>query len=308
MVKAFISYSWENDEHKKWVKELASRMRRDGIDVTLDQWHLAYGDQLPQFMEKSLRENDFIIIICTPQYKDKSDKRTGGVGYEGDIMSAEVLTSRNLRKFIPVIRNGDIKNAFPTWLNGKLAVDLCGSPYSDDQYSDLIATVKNEREQPPEIGVKAPFAVAFQSNNSSFEKQDDFDIIIQGIVVDEVTVPKMDGSSGSALYSIPFKLNKVPSQEWKRVFVQTWNHPPRYTSMHRPKIARIYGDLIILNGTTIEEVERYHRDTLKICVEYTNKAIEKYENDKRLKQSIEENKTKNHFNNISDKARNISFD
>jgi hypothetical protein len=40
-------------------------------------------------MEKSVRENDYVLIICTPTYKSKSDNRVGGVGYEGDIMTGK---------------------------------------------------------------------------------------------------------------------------------------------------------------------------------------------------------------------------
>jgi hypothetical protein len=35
---AFISYSWDTEEHKAWVREFAARLRADGIDVTPDQW------------------------------------------------------------------------------------------------------------------------------------------------------------------------------------------------------------------------------------------------------------------------------
>jgi len=54
-------------------------------------------------MESEIRRNDFVIIVCTPKYKVKSDTRTGGVGYEGDIMTAEVFTNQNHLKFIPVL-------------------------------------------------------------------------------------------------------------------------------------------------------------------------------------------------------------
>ena len=104
MVKAFISYSWESEDHKHWVRELASRLRGDGIDAILDRWETVPGDQLPEFMGTAVRESDFVLIICTHKYKMKSDKRQGGVGYEGDIMTAEVLTKKNHRKFIPILR------------------------------------------------------------------------------------------------------------------------------------------------------------------------------------------------------------
>jgi TIR domain len=41
--KTFISYSWDDDAHKEWVKQLATRLRADGVDVTLDRWHAAPG-------------------------------------------------------------------------------------------------------------------------------------------------------------------------------------------------------------------------------------------------------------------------
>lgn len=37
--------------------------------------------------------------------------------------------------------------------------------------------------------------------------------------------------------------------------------------MHRPGIASVVDDEILLNGTTIEEVREYHRETLKLCIE-----------------------------------------
>ena len=100
MVKAFVSYSWDSDNHKNWVRELATRLRNDGIDVTLDQWSLVPGDQLPEFMERAVRESDYVLIICTHKYKERSNNRQGGVGYEGDIMTAEIMNTKNQRKFI----------------------------------------------------------------------------------------------------------------------------------------------------------------------------------------------------------------
>ena len=50
--KAFISYSWDNDQHKTWVSKLATHLRRDGVETRLDQWHTALGDQFTSFMEK----------------------------------------------------------------------------------------------------------------------------------------------------------------------------------------------------------------------------------------------------------------
>ena len=125
--KAFISYSWDDDAHKEWVKQLATRLRADGVDVTLDRWHAAPGDQIPAFMERAVRENDFVIAVCTPRFKERSDGRGGGVGYEGDIMTAYAFTGGDKRKFIPVLRRGSWIEAAPTWLLGRAKIDLSGA-------------------------------------------------------------------------------------------------------------------------------------------------------------------------------------
>ncbi len=44
--------------------------------------------------------------------------------------------------------------------------------------------------------------------------------------------------------------------------------------MHRPGIASVSGDEILLDGTTIEEVRDYHREVLLLCVDVANKKEE----------------------------------
>lgn len=87
-----------------------------------------------------------------------------------------------------------------------------------------------------------------------------------------VTEPRNDGTPGSALYRVPIRLSRTPSWEWEKAFLNAWQFPRQFTSMHRPGIARIEGDCIVLDGTTIEEVRDTHRATLVLCVEDANQA------------------------------------
>ena len=155
--KTFISYSWDDDAHKEWVKQLATRLRADGVDVTLDRWHSAPGDQIPAFMERAVRENDFVIAVCTPRFKERSDGRGGGVGYEGDIMTAYAFTGGDKRKFIPVLRRGSWSEAAPTWLLGRAKIDLSRDPYSESEYEELLRTLHGAREEAPPIGHRPNF-------------------------------------------------------------------------------------------------------------------------------------------------------
>jgi hypothetical protein len=151
--KVFISYAWENRDHKQWVKELAVRLRVDGVGLILDQWELHPGDELPEFMEKSVRSSDAILIICTPSYKKKSDSRSGGVGYEGSVITAEVLSGATRRKFIPLLRMGEWKNVAPSWLSGSIYLDFRrDANQMEDSYSELLETLHGRREAAPPIG------------------------------------------------------------------------------------------------------------------------------------------------------------
>lgn len=308
--RTFISYAWESEEVKKWVKKLATELRNDGIDAKLDQWEVVPGDQMPHFMEKSVRENDYVLIICTPKYKTKSENRIGGVGYEGDIMTAEVLQNSNHRKFIPILKSGTKETSIPSWLQGKYYVDLSNENHFDNNYSDLTTTLLNNRETAPELGIsttrKTPNSRNQETKSEPVPK--DEPIKIKGIVIDEITQPTNDGTAGSALYKIPFELNRTPSYEWRELFINAWNRPPSWTSMHRPGIATAYGNQVILNGTTIEEVEKYHKDTLKLAVEVANKQLEEINIRKQQQVERERIERENHRKNIDDISNRINFD
>jgi hypothetical protein len=308
-IKAFISYSWDNDDHKNWVRDLATRLRQDGVDVTLDQWHLVPGDQLPEFMERAVRDSDYVLIVCTHKYKERSNNRQGGVGYEGDIITAEFMTTRNQRKFIPILRQQSWTDSAPNWLLGKYYIDLSSPCYPQNHYDDLLTTLLGTREKAPPVTPKIETVEKVASNNTKVVNTFGFkDIQITGIIADQVGVPRNDGSLGSGLYKIPFRLTQQPPHEWVELFISNWHHPPRYTTMHRPNIASVVGDTIILDGTTIEEVRDYHRDTLTLVVQETNKGYKEFfeRKQKALEHMQEQEKT--HKQKVDDISSQINFD
>jgi hypothetical protein len=133
-------------------------------------------------------------------------------------------------------------------------------------------------------------------------------IRITGIIADEVTMPAMNGRAGSALYDIPFRLSRRPSSTWSDLFMQVWDHPPRWTSMHRPGIASVEGDKIWLRGTSLHEVEHYHRDTLKLAVGEANRLFEKAMQSHEAQQRAEAERTRLHRESVQDAASSIDFD
>jgi hypothetical protein len=150
--KVFVSYSWDSEQHRKWVIEFCSNLRKDGVDVILDHWHLQPGGDKTVFMEQSVAQSDRVLLVCTPNYAKKADERSGGVGYEAMIITSELAGRIHAEKFIPVLREEDWKSASPIWLRSKIGVNLTGDPYSAAEYERLIRVLHGMPEQPPPIG------------------------------------------------------------------------------------------------------------------------------------------------------------
>jgi hypothetical protein len=122
--RAFISYSHDSPEHKSWVLKLGSDLRAIGVDVVLDQWDLALGQDVSLFMQRGISEADRVVMVCSSDYVSKSEKGLGGVGYERLIVTAEVVQSIDTRKFIPILRGGDPTKKLPVFLGPRMYVDF----------------------------------------------------------------------------------------------------------------------------------------------------------------------------------------
>ncbi len=277
---------------------------------------MAPGDQIPEFMERSIRDNDFVVIICTQRYRMRADSREGGVGYEGDIMTAEVMTGRNRRKFIPVWRSGRWEEAEPSWLGGTLRIDLTDDPYDEKEYQHLLRTLRGERRKPPPVGGRKSTkpksalaqAAAKGAVGASAKERPVEEVRIVRVIADEVTHPRNDGTRGSALYTVPFLLSGFPSTAWVRLFVRHWNRPAKFTLRHRPGIASVSGNRLFLEGTTIEEVEEVHLTTLELAIDAANHEFREIVDSEARRQRAEEAVRKRHRRNVRDIASRITFD
>jgi hypothetical protein len=157
--RVFISYSWDSLEHKNWVLELAIRLRSEGgVKVTLDYWCLWPGADRERIIEENIRESDFVILVCTPAYAERANKREGGVGYEAVIITGELYESSHRNKFIPVLRAGSWTGSLPTRMKSIIGVDLRNDPIPEEAYTELLRALHNSPPKPPEVGPKPIFS------------------------------------------------------------------------------------------------------------------------------------------------------
>lgn len=157
ILSVFISYSHDNDEHKSWVLQLATRLRSNGVDVILDRWNLKLGSDLASFMERGLSESNRVICICSESYVKKANGGRGGAGYEKQIMTAEIISDQNTNWVIPLIRNNLGEKKTPTFLGGRVYISFEKDNLYEANYEDLLREILQEPVLPiPPIG-KNPF-------------------------------------------------------------------------------------------------------------------------------------------------------
>lgn len=137
----FVSYCWESDEHKEWVYKLVTDLSEE-FEIKIDQ-KLPLGIELTQFMESSIANSDKVLIIATPEYKNRADNRVRGVGYETSLITDELVTEKNKIKFIPIIRIGSKETSYPSYLGSRKGLDMT----NDDKYQENLEVLReNLRE------------------------------------------------------------------------------------------------------------------------------------------------------------------
>ncbi|MGD0733081.1 MAG: toll/interleukin-1 receptor domain-containing protein [Terracidiphilus sp.] len=156
--RVFLSYSWEGEDHEAWVKALAERLQKDGIQVIFDRWYLKLGQDKLHFMESAVADSDYVAIICTEEYANRANQREGGVGWESMIITSEVAEHMHTDKFIPILRKGTFKTSLPRYLKTRMGVNLMGDPYDEQAYEELLRKFHGEPIAPPPIGTKPDFS------------------------------------------------------------------------------------------------------------------------------------------------------
>ena len=156
--KVFASYSHDSPEHMAWVQDLCAKLRKNGVDVTLDEWDLGLGGDLARFIENAVRDADRVIVICTPHYVKKANSRKSGVGYETSMITAELYQNSETTKFIPVIRQSSGDKKTPDFLETRVYIDFTDDNQFDEKFDELLREIHQApRIQKPPLG-RSPFA------------------------------------------------------------------------------------------------------------------------------------------------------
>tara|TARA_R110002074_G_scaffold94887_1_gene206997 strand:- start:77 stop:730 length:654 start_codon:yes stop_codon:yes gene_type:complete len=149
----FISYSHDSEEHKKWVRQLATSLVRNGIQVILDHWDLRAGEEIPRFVEESILESDRVLLICTEQYARKANQRSGGVGLEALVINSSLMRDLGSTKFLVLVRQNSETVELPELLKSRLYLDFSKPENFDAEIERLIKEIHDVVHlDKPELG------------------------------------------------------------------------------------------------------------------------------------------------------------
>ncbi|MCK9170662.1 MAG: toll/interleukin-1 receptor domain-containing protein [Treponema sp.] len=149
MPKVFISYSYDNDDHIKWVNNLATHLRANGVDVIFDQFETKLGSDLALFMEQGLSISNRVICICSEIYNQKANAGMSGTGYEKRIICGDLIKDSSTTWVIPLIRNNSTNNKLPTFLHALKYIDFEDDCKYEEMYYDLLRDIYDQRNLPP---------------------------------------------------------------------------------------------------------------------------------------------------------------
>jgi len=135
--EAFISYSWDNEEHEEKVLAFTDHLRKNGYDARIDKMisQQETATNFVKMMHIAMLNHQKIIVVLSEGYKKKAETFTSGVGEEYQLLLSDI--SKNSRKYILVSFDGRSDEIIPFGLKGREIIDLYLPNGFDELYRKL---------------------------------------------------------------------------------------------------------------------------------------------------------------------------
>lgn len=126
----FISYAWESDEFRENVKALVTWLRAQNVKVVADFDYANRPPSVgwPSWMQHSIEDATVVLVICSPKYRLRFEKRASadsgkGVTWEGAVITQDLYDAaqRNDKVypiFLDPVNFDDVPKALQPWNNG----------------------------------------------------------------------------------------------------------------------------------------------------------------------------------------------
>lgn len=148
----FISYSHDSKEHQDRVLELSNNLRSEGIDCSLDQYEDSPPEGWPKWMDRQVKNSDFVLVICTKTYYNRvmgDDDKGLGIKWESTLIYQQLYNAgSNNIKFIPVIFEDGLFENIPEPLQGATYYNVD----DPEEFDKLYWRLRGVKTKKPELG------------------------------------------------------------------------------------------------------------------------------------------------------------
>lgn len=140
--RVFLSYSSTSSENSNWTNNLASQLRRNGVDAIIDVQDLKPGYDLPQWMTNEIVKADKVLLVCDASYTEKSDARNAGVGWEAMIIQGDMLWNGNkTNKYIAIARESKFDASIPLYMRSKYSFHWPDDMIPESEFKKLMLAI-----------------------------------------------------------------------------------------------------------------------------------------------------------------------
>ena len=284
-MKIFISYA-QKDINEEKLENLIDILEENNFEIIIDRKKLEAVSDLTNFMETSIRESDYTLVLCTPEYKKRADNRENnptGVGYEARILATKI--SNNAKNIIPILFD-NTEESIPDFLKGLIYIDLTFEIKNENYIKKIDELLKK-------IGIKKiKFNENFKKELNSTEIFSNTHNKKENLTLEDIFVyPRLSYiEEGTSIQNKDIKLETLKSskiiekiEEKKYILISGDNQSGKSTLSKKLTFDALNRGLIpiLINKTENlkNNLERSFKFIIKkqyIDLEYDNENIDKY--------------------------------
>lgn len=137
----FVTYSWDNEEHKNRVLAFVNDLRREGFNAEMDRLRSQNetATDFPKMMHQAMTDYEKVIVVLSRGYKVKAESFKGGAGNEYNLIIKDIETQSN--KYILVSFEPISDEIAPLSFRGRQTINVS----DQNNLNELFAKLQNEK-------------------------------------------------------------------------------------------------------------------------------------------------------------------
>jgi hypothetical protein len=288
MASIFLSYS---SKDKFFARELAERLKANGVKVWLDEVELRVGDSLTKRIGEGIQESDFLgVILSRNSINAEWVEKEVQVGLQRELREKRVVVLPLLLEHVEL----------PPFLRDKVYADFTDPAKYDEALPRILKALGVPHDKVPTVPEPKTEAAPARRLSDAERRLANFEDIR---ILDFDLAKTYNPDETHFLLNMYLRLSTTPPPEWREIF-DAERRFPRHTMWRR---AWTEGDYIVVYCVP-EELERYHLRDLREDVANANAKYREYLTELAQKETKEATKQEKQKQELSDLRRRLGFD